>query len=311
MPKAMFAIWWDDNLGPFVGRTWPEEESLSGEEALLIFMGHGVKMEAKVGYTKIPAGLVVSFMEAPNCIAVLLEEDDDPSVIERNLLRIVPTIDFSSSTWDDELKKAFNALNEVIRETTGDKLLTSPGVKKLIQDMFEGRIGAIKPQHVLSTIDNYPEAREYLGMDRAEVIRILKDLEDAGVIIPKTYGRRIECRQCGSSEVKVTLQCPSCRSEELHKVYTVFCPLCSEQFQTVLVDDITEIQCLKCQEAVKVADLSILDVEPLCNSCGTASDDPRIVLTCSMCDKQLKGADLLAGTGLAYVPYKSKDDSKT
>lgn len=307
MPKAMYAIWWDDNLGPFVGRTWPEEESLSGEEALTIFMGHGVNMESKIGYTKIPAGLVVSFMEAPNCIAVLLAEDDDPSVIERNLLRIVPTIDFSSSSWDDEIKKAFNGLEEIIKETTGDKLLTNPGVKKLIQDMFEGRLDTIKPQHVLSTIDKYPEAKQYFGADNEEVVRTLKDLEDAGVIIPKTYGRRIECRQCGSSEVKVTLQCPSCGSEELYKVYTVFCPLCSGQFQTVLVDDITEIQCLKCQQAVKVADLSVLEVEPLCNGCGTASEDPKIVLTCATCEKQLKGADLLAGTGLAYIPYKSKD----
>lgn len=308
MPKAMYAIWWDDNLGPFVGRTWPEEESLSGEEALTIFMGHGVNMEAKIGYTKIPAGLIVSFMEAPNCIAVLLNEDDEPSIIERNLLRIVPTIDFSSSTWDTELKKAFEGLKEVISETSGEKLLRSPGVKRLIQDLYEGRLDTIKPLHILSTIDKYPDAKEYLGSDTAEVVRTLKDLEDAGILIPKTYGRRIECRQCGSSEVEITLQCPSCKSNELYKVYTLFCPLCSGQFQSVLVDDITEITCLKCQHPVKVADLAVIDVEPLCNGCGTASDDPRIVLACASCKKQLKGADLLAGTGLAYVPYKSKKD---
>ncbi|MCK5151237.1 MAG: hypothetical protein KAQ65_05335 [Candidatus Thorarchaeota archaeon] len=306
MPKAMYAIWWDDNLGPFVGRTWPESESISGEETLRIFMGHGAKMEAKIGYTKIPQGLVVSYMEAPNCIAVLLEEDEDPSLIERNLLRIVPTIDFSSSSWDAEIKKAYNALEEIIRETSSEKLLMTPSIKKMIRDMFEGRLQVIKPQHVLSTIDKYPDAREYLGTDREEVIRTLKDLEDAGVIIPKTYGRRIECRQCGSSEVKVTLQCPQCNSEELYKVYTVFCPLCSDQFQTVLLDDITEVKCLKCQQAVKVSDLAVVDVEPLCNSCGTASADPKIVLTCAVCEKQLKGADLLAGTGLAFVPNKNE-----
>ena len=60
MPRAMFAIWWDDALGPFVGRVWPEDESLTGEEALTIFMGHGVNMEAQIGYTKIPHGLIVS-----------------------------------------------------------------------------------------------------------------------------------------------------------------------------------------------------------------------------------------------------------
>ena len=148
---------------------------------------------------------------------------------------------------------------------------------------------------------------EYLGQNREEVVRTLKDLEREGVIIPKTYGRKIECRQCGSSEVKVTLLCPSCEKDDLHKVYTAFCPKCSSQFQTVLVDDLTEVTCLKCKAEVKVSELSITDVEPLCNSCGMATDDPKIILTCSMCNKRLKGADLLSGTGLAYVPLKTKD----
>ncbi len=298
----MYAIWWDDNLGPFVGRTWPEGENISGEEARTILMGHGMNKEAQVGYTKIPQGLVVSYMEEPNCIAVLLHENDDPTIIERNLLRIVPTIDFSSNSWDTEIKKAFIALEDVIQETTGEKLLLSPGIKKMIRDMYEGRLKVIRPKHVLSTIDKYPDAKDYIGADREEVIRTLHDLEDAGVIKSKTYGRRIECRQCGSSEVTISIQCPSCNSEELSKVYTVFCPLCNDQFQTVLIDDITEIKCLKCQQPVRVSDLSVVDVEPLCNSCGTATDNPKIVLTCAVCDKQLKSADLLAGTGLAFIP---------
>lgn len=306
MPKAMFSIWWDDALGPFVGRTWPEGITLSSEEALTIFMGHGVNMEAKVGYTKIPQGLVVSFMETPNCIAVLLEEDDDSAVVERNLLRIVPTIDFASDTWDEEIRKAYEGLCSVIAETSGDRLLATPGIQNLIRDMFEGRIDVLKPQHNLLVTDSYPEAAKYLGQNRDEVVRTLKDLEDAGVIVPRTYGRKIECRQCGSSEVKITLQCPKCSSEDLYKVYTVFCPLCSEPFQTIIRDDLSEVTCQKCKKPVKVSELTVLDVEPLCTACGTATDDPKIVVHCAVCNKQLKAADLLSGTGLAYVSYKTK-----
>ncbi|MBN2230460.1 MAG: hypothetical protein JW779_12805, partial [Candidatus Thorarchaeota archaeon] len=276
------------------------------EEALTIFMGHGVNMESQIGYTKIPQGLVVSYMEAPNCIAVLLDEGDNPAVIERNILRIVPTIDFTSSCWDDEIKKAFEALKDVIDETTGERLLKTPGISRLIEDMYEGRISRIQPQHILIATDRYPEAANYIGHNREEVIRILKDLETEGILIPRTYGRRIECRQCGASEVKVTLQCPKCSSEELYKVYTLFCPLCSDQFQSIIADEVTEVTCQKCKRPVKVSELAVMDVEPLCNSCGTASDNPKIVLTCAVCNKQLKSADLLAGTGLAYVPFKSK-----
>ena len=306
MPKAMFAIWWDDKLGPFIGRTYPEGETLSGEEALIIFMGHGVKQEAKVGYTKLPIGLLVSYMEPPNCIAVLLEEDDDPAVGERNLLRLIPHIDFSSDTWDHEIKKAYDGLIELIQETSGESLLSAPKVHRLVDDMDAGRVKIIKPRHVLSSVDKYPEAAEYLGQNPEEVVRILEDLEREGIIFPKSYGRRIECRQCGSSEVAVTLLCPKCDSDDLYKIYTVFCPLCSEQFQTVLVDELREVRCQKCHDPVKVADLSVVNVEPLCNSCGTASNIPKIVLTCAVCDNQLQAADLLSGTGLAYYPEEDE-----
>ncbi|MHA2205203.1 MAG: TackOD1 domain-containing metal-binding protein [Candidatus Thorarchaeota archaeon] len=306
MPKAMFAIWWDDKLGPFIGRTFPEGITLSGEEALIIFMGHGVKQEAKVGYTKLPIGLIVSYMEPPNCIAVLLDDDDDSAVVERNLLRLIPHINFSSDTWDTEIKKAYDGLIELIQETSGESLLSAPKIHRLIYDMDAGRVDVIKPRHVLSSVDKYPEAAEYLGQNPEEVVRILEDLEKEGVIFPKTFGRRIECRQCGSSEVAVTLLCPKCESDDLYKVYTVFCPLCSEQFQTVLVDELREVRCQKCHDPVKVADLSVVTVEPLCNACGTASNDPKIVLTCAVCDKQLQAADLLAGTGLAYYPEQDE-----
>ena len=66
MPKAIYSIWWDDRLGPMVGRAYPETAALTSEEALIIFMGHGVNQEAEVGYSKPQIGLVISYMKPPN-----------------------------------------------------------------------------------------------------------------------------------------------------------------------------------------------------------------------------------------------------
>ncbi|MFW9832819.1 MAG: hypothetical protein ACFFEK_02395 [Candidatus Thorarchaeota archaeon] len=302
MPKAIHSIWWDDNLGPSVGRSFPETDSLTSEEAMIIFMGHGVNRESEVGYSKLQRGLFISYMKPPNCIAIHLNEDENTATIERNLLRLVKYIDFNSDTWDSELQRAFELLNELIDETSGAELLTNPGVKKLVEDLSNARVSALTPKHVLRASVRYPEAREYFGNDDDEVVRMLKDLEDEGVLESRTYGRRIECRQCGESDLTVELLCPKCESNDLHKVYTLFCPKCSNQFHAVLVDDIAEVTCLSCKEPVKVGDLAILDVEPLCNRCGTASNDPKIVFRCATCGKHLQGADLLAGTGLAYYP---------
>ncbi|MHA1964267.1 MAG: TackOD1 domain-containing metal-binding protein [Candidatus Thorarchaeota archaeon] len=302
MPKAIHSIWWDDILGPSVGRSYPETDSLTGEEALIVFMGHGVNRESEVGYSKIPRGLVISYMKPPNCIAILLDEGDNTPTIERNLLRLVKYIDFNSDEWDTELQRAFELLNELIDETSGASLLTNPGVKKLVEDMSNDRVSSITPKHVLRASVRYPNAHDYLGSDDDEVVRMLKDLEDENVIESRTFGRRVECRQCGDSDLTIELLCPRCESDDIHKVYTLFCPKCSNQFHAVLGDDIAEITCLNCKEPVKVGELPILDVEPLCNKCGTASNDPKIVFRCATCSKHLRGADLLAGTGLAYYP---------
>ncbi len=312
MPQAMFAIWWDDRLGPLVGRAYPESIQLSESDALTIFMSHGSKQKAKIGYTKIPIGLIVSIMERPNCIAVLLHDDEDPKVIERNIVRIAEAIDFNSQSWDEEIKKAYEALVELIDETTGESLLTNPNIKRLLQDLYDGRIERLAPKYLLEGTDFYPDASQYLGSDRNEVKRILQDLENVGMISAKTYGRRIECRQCGSSDVIIGLQCNECKSDNIHKVYTLFCPECSHQFHAVLVDNLTEVSCQHCKSSLKVSDLSVTAIEMLCNDCGLASEQPKIVLTCGMCGKYLIGTDLLAGTGIAYeaIEERKKDFKK-
>lgn len=302
MPKAIYSIWWDDRLGPMVGRSYPKEDTLSGEEALIIFMGHGVNQEAEVGYSKLQKGLVISYMRPPNCIAVLLNEGANTATAERNLLRLAPHIDFNSSSWDSELQKAFETLHELLKETSGTELLNNPAVEKLVNDMDSKRITAIRPKHVLRASVRYPEAQDYFGSDDAEVSRMLKDLEDEDLLESRTFGRRVECRQCGDSDLTIELLCPNCDSSDINKVYTLFCPKCSHQFHAVMQDDIAEVVCLSCKQPVKVGELAVIDVEPLCNKCGTASSDPRIVFRCATCGKHLRGADLLAGTGLAYYP---------
>jgi ribosomal protein S27E len=306
MPKAIYAIWWDPNLGPLLGRSYPEGDPLTSEEAVVIFMGHGTKLEAKVGYTKLGRGLVVSYLDSPNCIAVLLESDDDAAVVERNLLRLVGRINFNSSKWDDEMARAFLLLQDLIAETSGKELLSSPHVSRLVEDMTVGRVQSLIPKHVLKAMARYPKASEYFGPDDEEVSRLLKDLERAGHVVSKTYGRRIECKQCGGTEVTFDLACPSCGSSDIYKVYLVFCPKCGNQSQTVLVDDLTEVRCQRCKQPAKVSELNVIDVELLCKGCGQATKEPMIVLSCANCSKRLTNADLLGGTGLAYYPAKPK-----
>lgn len=302
MPKSMHVIWWDNKLGPSIGRSYPDDEIMNTEEAVIVFMSHGANMESEIGYTKLKRGLVISYLESPNCIAVVLEENEDPNIIERNLMRLVPHLNLNTEDWGSEIRRAFHTLNELIEETTGDELLTNPAVQILIKDLMAGRVEEIRPRPTLRTIIHYPEASEYFGSNEREVARMLQDLEKEGVLQQKTYGRVINCRQCGGQEIEFHLLCPACNSSELHKVYNIFCPKCSSQTHVVIVDELTEVICTNCRDPVKVSELAVIEVEILCNDCGEASSDPKIVLNCALCQKQLKGADLLGGTGLAYTP---------
>ncbi len=294
-----------------VGRAHPpDEQELSSEDAVAIFMGHGVHQEARIGYCNLNRGLVISLLQSPNCIAVLLDKDDKPQLVERNLQRLSEEIDFDSTDWDTEISRAFTRLNQLLERSTGDDLLQQKEIRTLLQDMIEGRIEVLRPRSVMKGVEVYPEASHRLSSSDEEVSRTLSDLENAGVIVAKTYGRKIQCRKCGSSEIHVLLSCPSCGSVDLYKVYQIFCPHCGKRAQTVIVDDLLEVSCQHCKKSIDVASLNVLDVELLCNSCSTASADPRIVLDCAACSARLDKVDILGGTGLAYYPkiQLSKDE---
>jgi hypothetical protein len=59
---------------------------------------------------------------------------------------------------------------------------------------------------------------------------------------------------------------------------------------------------------MEVSDLTVLHVEPLCQECGTASNEPKIAFACATCGKHLDAVDLLGGTGLAYYHAKRVEE---
>ncbi len=300
MPKEMHAIWWDDNLGPMVGRSYPEGASLTIEEALRIFMSHGINQEAKIGYTNLNRGLVVSLLATPNCIAVLLDDDEDPQTVERNLIRLVDNMDFHSMEWDNEIAQAFDRLNKLMIKTSREEILSRPDVRRLINDMIDGRVKKIVPIHILRATERYPDAAAYLAGNDEEIARTLKDLETAGILVAKTHGRRLVCTKCGGTEAMLGLSCPTCHSTDLYKVYRIHCPHCGESTHSIILDDMEEVACQHCKEAIPIDELKVLGIELLCNSCSTATPDPLLILECVSCGKRLSSIDILGGTGLSF-----------
>ncbi len=300
MPREMHSIWWDDNLGPLIGRSWPEGASITSEEALRIFMGHGIHQESRIGYTNLCRGLVVSVLIKPNCLAVLLDDNDDPARVERNLLRLVHEMDLESTQWDTEIARAFERLQELMRQTDRAELLARKGVRRLIEAMEDGLVPLLSPNHVFKGVDKYPDAAGYLPGDDEEVNRTLQDLVAAGILVARSRGRRFVCTRCSSTEMILDLRCPSCGSFNLYVVYGVHCPHCGKTFKSVIVDETEEISCPGCRRPIPVDSIRVLDIEVLCNDCSTATPEPRVTLRCASCARELSALDLLSGTGLAY-----------
>ncbi len=300
MPKAMYAIWWDNTLGPLVGRTAPDSETLSEEEALAIFLGHGVNQEARIGYTNLSRGLIVSIMEPPNCIAVLLEDSDDPQLIERALTRLLSEIDLNSTEWVRNIDRAFSQLLKILDSSTTEQLLSRGDVKRLIADMRAGRVNEILPRHVMKQVATYPRAREYLSLTDEEIENALSDLAAAGVLSVKAHGRRLQCRQCGSNEVEIVLACPTCHGEQLKIRYSLFCPRCGNRIHQMLPDGIEVVVCEYCHASLSVVDLTLIDVDIYCEECGRTSFESNILLYCARCGRHMNLVDILGKTGLAF-----------
>jgi hypothetical protein len=173
-------------------------------------------------------------------------------------------------------------------------LIEDPRAIRLVERLLDGRILELKPEiDITSKLGyRYPYADSILETPSEETIKILRQLEDTGVLIKTFFDKLPKCPSCNSFEIRPGSYCTKCGSGNINKGSVIehyadgyvgfeheFHPKNEAGVST------QRLICPKCNQELKQlgVDYSKPGFFYKCNSCGHMSNEADIKWRCSDC----------------------------
>jgi len=163
----------------------------------------------------------------------------------------------------------------------------NPKIFRLLERLLDGRITKIVPEYDLESEEgySYPEIDALLETPSKETIKILNELYKEGILKRKFYDKIFLCKECGSSKIKISPQCPMCKSLNISKGQAIEHLECGyvdleEKFRTE-----RGLVCPKCGKELKQIGVDYSRVGTLykCEDCKEDFSEPVNTLRCMKC----------------------------
>jgi len=163
----------------------------------------------------------------------------------------------------------------------------NPQIFRLLERLLDGRITKIVPEYDIESEEgySYPEIDAILETPSRETIKILDELYKEGILKREFYDKIFSCKECGSYKIKVSPQCPMCKSSNISKGRAI------EHFECGYVGTEEKFKtekgfvCPKCHKELKQIGVDYSRVGTLyeCQNCKERFSEPADMLRCMKC----------------------------
>ena len=169
-------------------------------------------------------------------------------------------------------------MNESVRRN----LYMNHGVKMLLRHMLNEEPELV-PEYDQNLGFRYPAAERYLTGPVTEVLYIIRQLYEAGILLKKYRDKAVACPSCLSPAISVKYLCVSCTSSNIEKRMIVEHASCgfSDVEESFLKDE--ECICPKCRKVISKSDLKNAGTNFRCRTCGESFEKPTWMHNCKKC----------------------------
>jgi len=168
------------------------------------------------------------------------------------------------------------------------QLLVEEKPRKLLDKLLSSGKIRIKPVFTPGVGFRYREAEEATGLGPEEAEKLLDELHQLGIMKKILHDKTVICPDCGSPEVSVHFNCPSCRSMNTSKLSLIEDMACGyidkeDQFKAD-----GKMVCPHCGRQLlrPGVDFRRVGIWYVCDDCGHEFDVPLITFTCRSCGRQ-------------------------
>ncbi len=178
-------------------------------------------------------------------------------------------------------------------------------VLHMIKEMMDGHIEEIRPVIDFSkeTGAVYPQVEALIGKPSDEVIKLLDELVETGVLESRFYDRLIFCPVCNSMNLRPSLRCPKCGSGNVSKGRILEHFACGKNGLEQEFISGGKYVCPHCKKPLKFlgTDYRSLGVNYKCQSCGGLSTEITLKWQCLKCSVFFSDEEAKVHTINSYV----------
>ncbi|MHB8566077.1 MAG: TackOD1 domain-containing metal-binding protein [Nitrososphaerales archaeon] len=191
-------------------------------------------------------------------------------------------------------------------------LYNIPAVQDILSLLIEGEVDELKSAFDPTYICRYPEVEKVTELQPAEVPPLLEKLASMGVLKANTSSHVPACEKCGSPNLALNFQCPSCQFNNLEKRMVIEHTPCGYvDVETRFKWEGAAIVCPRCGKSSRTdrPDIRMKGSWFYCNNCEKRARDPTITLKCRDCGRTFEAADVSLVRVFSYVLGDRAKDS--
>jgi len=313
MPKGISIVRWNNQLGPFIEFSYPDNIILSPQQIIQLYTSQTMGDIATPRFTTFGTEnfKVASYfggLQDPTLLILFLGKEENADYFRNSLIDA-----FISMPQEKSLLGSWSLQFLQKLETSSVQDLTTEFMKKLSEILYEihsQQISTLNPVFNFESGLKFPQLSDSLSINNIELNHLLEQLANLGYLIREIQDCYYACPDCSSARLQLKSTCKICNSNALERTLIIEHFVCGTQ--TIGKRFITSggMMCPKCNIPLKSEgiDYSNLGLFYYCHKCKNFFNNPNKFLLCYNCRSKFPEENANLTSVIGYKVDKEKID---
>lgn len=311
MPKGISIVRWNNQLGPYIEISYPDNIFLSPEQIIQLYTSQTMGDIGTPRFTVFASeGLKIASyfggLQDSSLLMLFLEKNEDPDYFKNSLIDAFTSMPQEKSlleSWAIQfLQKVRDLSPQEINVEFTQKL------SEVLYEISKRNISLLNPEFDFDVGIKFPQLTDNPNLNLRELNRLLEQLANLGYLIREINDCYYSCPDCSSARLQMKSTCKICDSNALERTLIIEHFICGTQTIGKKFIAANGMFCPKCNIQLKTEgiDYSNLGLFYYCHKCKNFFNNPNKYLLCYNCGSKFPEENANLTSVIGYRVHKEK-----
>ena len=311
MPKGISIVRWNNQLGPFIEISYPDNITLSPEKIIQLYTSQTMGDIATPRFSFFASeGLKIASyfggIQDSSLLLLFLKEDEDPDFFKNSLIDAFMSMPQEKSlleSWAIQFLQKLKTLSP--QEIT---IEFSQKLSEILHEIENRKISTLTPEFDFDVGIKFPQLADSLNKSGRELNRLLEQLANFGYLIREIHDCYYSCPDCNSARLQIKSTCKICDSSALERTLIIEHFVCGTQTIGNKFISSNGMRCPKCNIQLKTEgiDYSNSGLFYYCHKCKNFFNNPHKYLLCYNCGSKFPEENANLTSVIGYKVHQEK-----